>query len=56
MDKIRFTTFVGNDASGFFAGAQPNVQYELSQAGTVVSVPVERNNELRLQMSASGAL
>ena len=29
MDKIRFTTFVGNDASSFFAGAQPNVQYEL---------------------------
>ena len=29
MDKIRFTTFVGGDASSFFVGAQPNTQYEL---------------------------
>ena len=29
MDKIHFTTFVGNDAGSFLAGAQPNTQYEL---------------------------
>jgi len=29
IDQIRFTTFVGNEASGFFVGAQANVQYEL---------------------------
>lgn len=29
IDQIRFTTFVGMEASGFFAGAQPNMQYEL---------------------------
>lgn len=33
-----------------------NVQYELSQGGTTVSVPAERINELRLQMAGSGAL
>jgi hypothetical protein len=29
MDKIRFTTFVGDDASLFFPGAVANTQYEL---------------------------
>jgi hypothetical protein len=29
MDKTKFTTFVGMDANSFFAGAVPNVQYEL---------------------------
>ena len=29
MDQIKFTAFVGNDANNFFAGAQPNSQYEL---------------------------
>ena len=29
MDKIHFTTFVGNDAGSLLAGAQPNTQYEL---------------------------
>src|SRR6185295_1492857 len=29
MDKIKFTTFVDMNASGFFAGADPNMQYEL---------------------------
>ena len=29
MDKIKFTTFVDNNANAFFSGAQPNVQYEL---------------------------
>ena len=29
IDKIKFTTFVGNEASTFFAGAQANAQYEL---------------------------
>jgi hypothetical protein len=29
MDQIKFTTFVGFDAGSFFAGAQPNSQYEL---------------------------
>lgn len=29
MDKIRFTTFVDNNANAFFAGATPNTQYEL---------------------------
>jgi hypothetical protein len=29
VDKIKFTTFVGNNAASFFAGAQPNTQYEL---------------------------
>jgi len=29
MDQIKFTTFVGMEASTFFPGAQPNSQYEL---------------------------
>ena len=29
IDQIKFTTFVGMEANTFFAGAQPNVQYEL---------------------------
>jgi len=29
IDQIKFNTFVGMEASGFFAGAQPNTQYEL---------------------------
>ena len=29
MDQIKFTTFVGTEASTFFSGAQPNTQYEL---------------------------
>jgi hypothetical protein len=29
MDKIKFTTFVDMNAGGFFAGAEPNMQYEL---------------------------
>jgi hypothetical protein len=29
MDRIKFNTFVGNEASTFFPGAQANVQYEL---------------------------
>jgi len=29
MDQIKFTAFVGFDSSNFFAGAQPNSQYEL---------------------------
>jgi hypothetical protein len=29
MDKIKFVTFVDMNAAGFFAGATPNVQYEL---------------------------
>ncbi|MEP7244482.1 MAG: hypothetical protein ABI885_12505 [Gammaproteobacteria bacterium] len=29
MDQIKFQTFIGNDANNFFAGATPNVQYEL---------------------------
>jgi hypothetical protein len=29
IDQIKFQTFVGNEASSFFSGAQPNVQYEL---------------------------
>jgi hypothetical protein len=29
MDKIKFTTFVDMNANAFFAGADPNVQYEL---------------------------
>ena len=29
IDKIKFTTFVGNEASSFFSGAQSNAQYEL---------------------------
>jgi hypothetical protein len=29
IDKIKFNTFVGNEASSFFAGAQANAQYEL---------------------------
>lgn len=29
IDGIKFTTFVGEDASSFFAGAQPFTQYEL---------------------------
>jgi hypothetical protein len=29
IDQIKFTTFVGMEASSFFAGAQPNAQYEL---------------------------
>ena len=29
MDGIKFTTFVGNDVSGFFNGATPNTQYEM---------------------------
>jgi hypothetical protein len=29
MDQIKFTTFVGAEASTFFSGAQPNMQYEL---------------------------
>jgi hypothetical protein len=29
IDQITFTTFVGMEASSFFAGAQPNMQYEL---------------------------
>jgi hypothetical protein len=29
MDKIKFQTFVDMNANGFFAGAQPNTQYEL---------------------------
>jgi hypothetical protein len=29
MDQIKFNTFVGMEASSFFAGAQPNAQYEL---------------------------
>ncbi|HZF30769.1 MAG TPA: hypothetical protein VE907_16755 [Gammaproteobacteria bacterium] len=29
IDQIKFTTFVGFEASSFFSGAQPNTQYEL---------------------------
>jgi hypothetical protein len=29
IDQIKFTTFVGNEASSFFSGAQANAQYEL---------------------------
>jgi hypothetical protein len=29
IDQIKFTTFVGMEASGFFAGAQANAQYEM---------------------------
>ena len=29
IDQIKFQTFVGMEASGFFSGAQPNAQYEL---------------------------
>jgi hypothetical protein len=29
IDQIKFNTFVGMEASSFFSGAQPNVQYEL---------------------------
>jgi hypothetical protein len=29
IDHIKFTTFVGNEASSFFSGAQPNTQYEI---------------------------
>lgn len=29
MDKIKFNTFIGNNAAGFFAGATPFSQYEL---------------------------
>jgi hypothetical protein len=29
IDQIKFNTFVGMEANTFFAGAQPNVQYEL---------------------------
>ncbi|MEO8016272.1 MAG: hypothetical protein ABI769_00525 [Pseudomonadota bacterium] len=29
IDQIKFNTFVGMEASSFFAGAQPNAQYEL---------------------------
>ncbi len=29
IDQIRFNTFVGMEASGFFSGAVPNAQYEL---------------------------
>jgi hypothetical protein len=29
IDRIKFNTFVGNEATGFFAGATPNTQYEL---------------------------
>ena len=29
LDQIHFTTFVGMEAADFFAGATPNVQYEL---------------------------
>jgi hypothetical protein len=29
MDRIRFNTFVGQDANNFFAGATGNIQYEL---------------------------
>jgi hypothetical protein len=29
IDKIKFNTFVGNEAADFFAGAMPNTQYEL---------------------------
>ncbi len=29
IDQIRFNTFVGMEASGFFSGATPNAQYEL---------------------------
>ena len=29
IDKIRFNTFLGNDASSYFNGAQPNTQYEM---------------------------
>jgi len=30
MDQIRFNTFVGMEASGMFAGAQSNAQYEMN--------------------------
>jgi hypothetical protein len=29
IDKIKFSTFIGNNAAAFFAGAQPNTQYEM---------------------------
>ena len=29
IDKVKFTTFIGNNAGSFFAGATPNTQYEL---------------------------
>jgi hypothetical protein len=29
MDQIKFNTFVGMEATGFFSGAEPNSQYEL---------------------------
>ena len=29
IDKIKFNTFIGMEAASFFAGAQPNAQYEL---------------------------
>jgi hypothetical protein len=29
IDKIRFNTFLGNDAQSYFSGAQPNTQYEM---------------------------
>ncbi len=29
IDKVKFNTFVGMEANSFFAGAQPNTQYEL---------------------------
>ena len=40
MDQIKFTTFVDNNANAFFAGAQPNMQYELywdDASGTFVA-------------------
>lgn len=30
IDGIKFSTFVGNEASGMFAGAEPNTQYEMA--------------------------
>ena len=30
IDQIKFTTWIGMEASSFFAGAQPNMQYELN--------------------------
>lgn len=30
IDQIKFTTWIGMEASSFFAGAQPNTQYELN--------------------------
>jgi hypothetical protein len=45
IDKIKFTTFVGDDAASFFAGAQPFTQYELywDDAGGVFKVTGQQN-------------